>query len=139
MHLKFKSFEVWSVCNSHGKHFHSVSVSNLASALSHHQDKVIESFGGLINIVELCLTHPNASKYININSDQFKQIKKILEDASPTNDVTDIGTDDIFEDHKSDHDSSAVAVQTPQSVNRNHDHNYDQTCTTTLISNIVIT
>ena len=44
---------------------------NLSSKLSKNQDAVILSFGGLTNMIELCLTNPSASEYINLDSQQF--------------------------------------------------------------------
>ena len=50
----------------------------LSSELNKKQEDVIESLGGLTTIIELCLTNPNASKYIDTDSNKFNVLKKIL-------------------------------------------------------------
>ena len=53
--------------------------SPLSEIFCKEQNEVIASFGGLTNMVELCLTHPNAQQYIDINSNQFTSFKDMLE------------------------------------------------------------
>ena len=42
------------------------------------QDNVIASFGGLSNMIELCLTNPNLEQYIDKNSLEFNSFKQML-------------------------------------------------------------
>ena len=66
---------------------------NLSCALHEHQDQVITAFGGLEIMIELCLTNPNLSQYIDTNSMQFDSFKQIIEmndtDNENKNDNTD--------------------------------------------------
>ena len=54
---------------------------NLLCTLEENQEQIISSFGGLANMIELCLTNPNASKYINnnCNSDHLDSFAQLLE------------------------------------------------------------
>ena len=52
----------------------------LSNFLIEHQKQFFESCGGLTNVIELCLTHPNNSQYINTQSNQFQSLKHKLKD-----------------------------------------------------------
>ena len=52
----------------------------LSKLMNEHEKQVIVSFGGLTNVVELCLTNPHASEYINTECKQFKVFNKSLKD-----------------------------------------------------------
>ena len=54
----------------------------LAALLDKHQTQVIESFGGLLSMIELCLTNNTASQHIDIHSKQFKLFEQILKDTN---------------------------------------------------------
>ena len=68
-------------------HEKELNASNLSKDLKEQQDEMIASFGGLTNMIELCLTNPIASEYINIHSKQFNSFKKVLK--IPINHTTD--------------------------------------------------
>ena len=61
-------------------------VLKLSTTLTEKQDQVIESFGGITNVVYLCLTHPNASQYIDIKSQQFEVLQQLLHLNDANND-----------------------------------------------------
>ena len=52
----------------------------LSNFLIEHQQQLIESCGGLTNVIELCLTNPNNLQYINTQSNQFETLKHKLTD-----------------------------------------------------------
>ena len=54
----------------------------LAALLDQHQAQVIESFGGLLNMIELCLTNHAACQHIDTNSKQFKTFQQTLKTTS---------------------------------------------------------
>ena len=82
----------------------------LSSLLAEQQDEIIESFGGLTNIIELCLTHPNASKYFDTECKQFDRFKQLMEHQTNVQKNTTIVDDD--EDLKI-HDNVAISKQAP--------------------------
>lgn len=45
-----------------------------------HEKQLIASFGGLTNVIELCLTNHRASEYINTECKQFETFKQSLMD-----------------------------------------------------------
>ena len=105
------------------------SVSKLSSTLCQEQEKVIKSFGGLANMIELCLTHPNASKHIDINSEQFNSFKQIIK----------MNNDDMVDSYDNDQTSQAIAdIIINDGTNNNGNNNLNhqkqsqvQTVTTT--------
>ena len=60
--------------------------------LCEQQNQVIAAFGGLTNMIELCLTNANLQQHIDTNSQQFNSFKKILEMQMEMNDKKDINT-----------------------------------------------
>ena len=48
-------------------HHKQENASKLSVAIDERQEEMIASFGGLTNMIELCLTNPNASNYIDPN------------------------------------------------------------------------
>lgn len=63
-------------------------VARLTQKLSQQQEQVIVAFGGITNMIELCLTNPNTHKYIDINSPQFTSFKQMLQIKNPSNTQT---------------------------------------------------
>ena len=54
----------------------------LAAALTEHQQEMIESFGGITNMIHLCLTNPQATRYVDTDCQQFQTLKKIINDTN---------------------------------------------------------
>ena len=89
--------------------------SNLSSKLIEHQEEVILSFGGLTNMIELCLTNPNASQHVDTDSKQFISLKNMLEIQTNSIDKkTDKKNIDI-----DDHDSYNISDNTNTNTNTN--------------------
>ena len=98
------------------------------------QEKVIESFGGITNMIEMCLTNHNAHEYIDINSQQFISFKNMPqiknEDYSITqgtcNNVDNFPTIEICYSDNDDVNVSNTNTNTNNSNNshqqRSHDH-----------------
>ena len=57
----------------------SENASNLAATLIQNQEEVISAFGGITNIIELCLTNPNISQHVNPNSQQFQAFVHLIQ------------------------------------------------------------
>ena len=52
----------------------------LSTKLAQQQDEVIATFGGLTNMIDLCLTHANAASNIDTECKQFERFKQLLRD-----------------------------------------------------------
>lgn len=50
----------------------------LCETLSQQQEEIIKSFGGITSVVELCLSHPEASNHIDTNSQHFHRFRQII-------------------------------------------------------------
>ena len=103
--------------------------SKLSTTLTEKKNEVFESFGGITNMVQLCLTHPNVSHYIDTKSQRFQQLEQII--------VSNKTTDNT--ESTKDHDSaSACPIATRLNVSNADDVNKqfkcDQKTKKTLIS-----
>ena len=74
-------------------------LSKLTTALAEQQDQVVESFGGITNVVQLCLTHPDASKYVDTESTQFHKLKQILHTNNTSTSTIKNSSTDSQTDH----------------------------------------
>ena len=63
----------------------------LSSLLVENQQQIISSFGGLGNMIELCLTNPNASQYMNDNSNPLNSFAQLLQTIDNTVHENDTG------------------------------------------------
>ena len=56
--------------------------SKLFGLINQHEERIIESFGGWTNMIELCLTNPSVSSYISTNSKHYNSLKDIFSSTS---------------------------------------------------------
>ena len=108
----------------------------LTEIMVKHQDQVIESFGGITNMIEMCLTNPNAHQFIDVNSQQFISFKKVLQtnNAHPDNHDICKNADNIstIEIHYGNNNDDVNPNNT--NANTNISHNNDQQCSADLRS-----
>ena len=97
----------------------------LSATLCEHQNQVIDSFGGLTNMIELCLNAPNASQLVDTNSERFNLFKTMLNTIKQDH-------DESKEALKSQQKKPNMSVSIAQSTNYSHNQNVN---TNTLISN----
>ena len=107
--------------------------SKFNNILNQHQQQIIVAFGGMGNVIELCLTNPNATKYVDINSRKFDSLKTILtlnEDdrdsivITDLNNIDDIKTNCRYDMAIGDTGNNNVDVKTTN-VQHNHSDNYN--------------
>ena len=106
--------------------------STLSERFVKQQEKVIESFGGITNIVEMCLTNQNAHKYIDVNSKQFISFKAMLQiknaDYSPPIEICHSNNDDVNVQNINVNTNTNDSNNSDQQ--QSHDHRMSQTVTT---------
>ena len=72
-----------------------VNVQELSNFLSKQQNEVIECFGGITNIIELCLTHPQLFQYIDdTDLKTFERLTQILNNVNNDLDSIPQSSDD---------------------------------------------
>ena len=69
-------------------HQKDVNASTLATTLTENQVDVILAFGGMTNIIELCLTNPSVSDTMDSNSQQFQKFVQLLQASGSNNDCS---------------------------------------------------
>ena len=95
--------------------------SRLSASFCEKQEDVIASFGGITNMIELCLTNPNASKYIDTDCKQFDSLRKILK-------LNDDSSDSALKKNRS---ISLIKIYDDENINdinthiHTHTHNYN--------------
>ena len=98
------------------------SESKLSAKLSEHEEQIIKSFGGITNVVELCLTHSNATNYIDTNSCEFKALKQIIDSNEDNYNDNSHGDEKIHSTSQS-MSSYDFNVNSTNGINNNINHN----------------
>ena len=83
----------------------------LSRTLHEHQEEVIASFGGMTNVIQLCLTHPNAAQNIDVNQmDSFIQLVEIQQDADKLKTIHEIENNFNMRKIENETDKSTVST-----------------------------
>ena len=102
--------------------FHkNANTSHLAATLIEKQEDVICAFGGITNIIELCLTNPNVSQHIDPNSKQFQQFVQLIQNNSKTN----LSNPIVLVDHDHDENKPISTTHTSQMITLHTKQDYN--------------